>query len=96
LNNVCGMDRYHGNQRDSGEQFSLFGAAFWYHVALHAAHKAQLVVLNAGPEPGTLLEERRERTYRPPAVFKVGRPKNVDAAEASLLTLRRQPLPRAR
>ncbi len=63
------MDRYHGNQRDSGEQFSLFGAAFWYHVALHAAHKAQLVVLNAGPEPGTFAGGKERKNLQAASGF---------------------------
>lgn len=88
LNAVCSIDRYHSNVPDSGEQFSLFGAAFWYHAALHAVHKAQLVILNAGPESSTLLEERRERTYKPPVIFKIGRPKDVEIARNSLLTVR--------
>ena len=86
LNLQCGIAPYQGNS-DFVEQFSFYGAEFWYHAVLHQ-NKAQVVILNAGKVSPSILEERREKAYVPPFAFKFDQPREFEHAKSMLLDLR--------
>ena len=88
LNALCGIVSYQSKVPDSSEQFSLYGTALSYHVAIHRQNAAQLVILNAGPLSTTILEERREKSYSPAVNFRFERPADLEEAKANLLAIR--------
>jgi hypothetical protein len=90
LQAACGITSYKSDIPGSTEQFSMFGAALSFHLALHSANKYQLVILNASKLSPTIIEQRRDRAYVPCNEFRFGRTDEPYKAEAALLTLREQ------
>ena len=88
LNLLCGITPYQSNVPGPAEQFSLYGAEFWYHATLHSGNRAQLVIINAGKVSSSILEEQRERAYVPVLTFKFGQPRDLGRAKNTLLNLR--------
>lgn len=88
LNALCGVVPYQSKVPDSSEQYSLYGAALWYHVGIHKTNAAQLVIINAGQLSTTILEEKREKAYSPAVTFRFGRPADLEEAKANLLMIR--------
>ncbi|MBZ5664210.1 MAG: protein kinase [Acidobacteriia bacterium] len=88
LNTVCGVSPYQSNVPNSTEQFSLYGASFSFHVAMHRNDTGQLVILNASRLSSAVLEQRRERAFITPIRARFGKPSDLVAAQTAILNIR--------
>jgi superfamily I DNA and/or RNA helicase/serine/threonine protein kinase len=88
LNTVCGVSPYQSNVPNSTDQFSLYGASFSYHVAIHRNNTGQFVLLNALRLSSAVLEQRRERAFITLIRARFGRPDDPTAAQIAILNIR--------
>lgn len=68
-------------------KFELFGAELWLRLAVDEATQDRFVVMTAVALQNSLLERRRDRSYRSAFSFKVGEPPNRIAAQNELAEL---------
>ena len=87
LRAACGIATFESDVPGSTEQFSLYGASFSLHLAVHRINPAVLVIINASVLSPSLLEQRRERALNPPVEFKFSPPRFPATAEQRLLSL---------
>jgi superfamily I DNA and/or RNA helicase/serine/threonine protein kinase len=94
LNAACGIRtfKYQGvkpGEKNAEGQYEIFGCSYRYHVAVDRDRQDQLVIFKVWPSKEySLLEKKREDTYKPSYEFRFGRPFNVPQAQEVIEELR--------
>ncbi|MBM3238840.1 serine/threonine protein kinase [Candidatus Poribacteria bacterium] len=91
LNTDCGIRFFRSpDQKNTGNEFCIFGVSYRYHVAVNNARPDSLVILHAWSSPSSILEEERESAWSPLRnyEFSFERPRDGFEAEEVIRDLR--------